>query len=155
MGRGTKVLGALLLCVTLAAGACKSGKGVKVGTKHSIGDKSSFFLEAADETTSGKTIQIPDVVLKDSKGYVAIHADANGSPGPVIGVSDQLPSGETQDVHIKLTKRLTSSADVWPMVHLETNNNSTYDFGNDPTQDGPAKTSSGGVVTIKVHIKVR
>ena len=152
MGRGTKVLGALLLCVTLAAGACKSGKGVKVGAKHDIGDKSAFFLEAADETTSGKTIQIPDVVLKDTKGYVAIHSDANGAPGPVIGVSDLLSAGETQDVHVKLTKKMTASADVWPMIHVEDNNDAKYDF---PPNDAPAKTSSGSVVVIKVHIKVR
>lgn len=152
MGRGTKVLAALLVCMTLAAGACKSGKGVKMGAKHDIGDKSSFFLEAADETTSGKTIQIPDVVLKDTKGYVAIHSDANGAPGPVIGVSDLLSAGETQDVHVKLTKRMTKSADVWPMIHVEDNNDGKYDF---PPNDKPAPLASGGIVVIKVNVKVR
>jgi hypothetical protein len=151
MVRGLKVVAAVAACVALTASGCGKGKGVKVGEKHDVGDKASFFLEAADQTSNGKTVKVPEVYLKGSKGYVAIHANANGAPGPVIGVSDLIPEGETEDIKIKLKQPLKDTADVWPMVHLEDNGNSTYDF---PNGDGPAKVNNS-VVVVKVHVKVR
>jgi hypothetical protein len=148
---------ALAACVALASSACGGGKGVKLGEKHEVGDKASFSLTAADQTSNGKSVKVPEAYLKGSKGYVAIHADANGSPGPVLGVSDQLPAGETEDIHVKLKSPLKASTNVWPMLHLETNNNSTYDFpgpAEGPQLDGPAKVNNA-VVVIKIHVKVR
>jgi hypothetical protein len=146
-----KLVAVLAVCMALVAGGCSRGKGVKVGAKHEIGDKATFLLVAADNTSNGKTVKVPEVDLKGSKGYVAIHADANGAPGPVIGVSDLLPEGQTQDIKVKLTSKLTSSAAVWPMVHLEDNGNTKYDF---PNGDAAAKVGNQ-VVTTEVQIKVR
>jgi hypothetical protein len=94
---------------------------------------------------------VPEAYLK-AKGYIAIHSDQGGSPGPVLGVSGLLNAGELKDVRVKLTKPLTKSANVWPMIHLEDNGNTTYDF---PNGDAPAPLAGGGVVTVKIRITVR
>ena len=139
-----------LLCVVMVA--CGNGsKGIKIGTKHKVGDDATYAIEGADQTSNGKAVKVPEVYLKD-KGYIAIHSDANGAPGPVIGVSELLSGGEQKNIRIKLTKKLDSSADVWPMVHLEDNGNTTYDF---PNGDAPAKAPNGQVVVVKVHVTLR
>jgi hypothetical protein len=141
---------AALLCVAMVA--CGNGnKGIKVGTKHKVGDDATYSIEGADQTSNGKAVKVPEAYLKE-KGYIAIHSDANGAPGPVIGVSQLLDSGEIKDTRIKLTQPLKASADIWPMVHLEDNNNTTYDF---PNGDAPAKAPNGQVVVVKVHVTVR
>ena len=140
---------AAIACITLIA--CGGNKGIKIGKEHKIGDDAAYSLHAADQTSGGKTIKVPEAYFKDA-GYIAIHADAGGTPGPVIGVSDLLKAGERSDVKIKLTKPLTDTAKVWPMIHLEDNNNTTYDF---PNGDAPAKTADGKVVTLAITVTVR
>src|SRR3954451_17512176 len=149
--RGIRGLAAALVGLSLVAAACSSDKGVKLGAKHTMGSTASFELIAADQTSSGKTLKVPEADLKDTKGYVAIHADANGAPGPVLGVSDLLPAGQNKNIRIKFNKQLTTSQDVWPMVHVEDNNDGKYDF---PPNDVPAKFN-GQVVVIKVHLDIR
>ncbi|MBA3653928.1 MAG: hypothetical protein H0W70_07010 [Actinobacteria bacterium] len=140
---------AVAACLSLAA--CKSGdKGIKLGTKRNVGDDASYSIHAADQEGKGKAIKLPRVYLKE-KGYVAVHADAGGAPGPVLGVSDLLEAGDHKKVRIKLEKPLTSAADVWPMIHVEDNNNSTYDF---PNGDAPAKIGEQ-VAQVKMHVTLR
>jgi len=114
------------------------------------GDKSSFFLAAASQSGDGKTLKISEAVFTGSKGWVAIHSDANGAPGPVIGVSKLLDSGTSTDITVTLDKPLTASAKVFPMLHLEDNNNTTYDF---PNGDAPAKVGAD-VIVLPIEITV-
>ena len=138
-----------LVCTALVA--CGGGnKGIKLGDKHKVGDDATYSIEGADQTSNGKAVKVPEAYLKE-KGYIAIHSDQGGAPGPVIGVSDLLPAGEAQDVRIKLTKPLKASAAIWPMVHVEDNGNTTYDF---PNGDAPAKANDT-VVVVKVDVTVR
>ena len=149
MRKALVIFTAALMCTALAA--CGGGdKGIKLGTKHKVGDDASYSVEGADQTSNGKAVKVPEAYFKD-KGYIAIHADAGGAPGPVIGVSELIPAGEAENVRIKLTKPLKDSADVWPMIHLEDNGNSTYDF---PNGDAPAKVGEK-VVVVKVNVTVR
>lgn len=114
------------------------------------GDPGSFYLVAKDQESNGTTVAIDRAVFKDTKGWVAIHANAGGAPGPVLGVSELLPAGETANLKVTLTKPLTKNATVYPMLHLEDNNNSTYDF---PNGDAPAKAGQK-VVVIPVKMEI-
>lgn len=149
MRKKLTMLTAVLACTALVA--CGSGdKGIKLGATHKVGDDATYSIQGADQTSNGKALKVPDAYLKD-RGYIAIHSDAGGAPGPVIGVSDMLPAGEAKNVRIKLTKPLAATAAVWPMVHLEDNGNTTYDF---PNGDAPAKVNDK-VVVVKVNVTVR
>jgi hypothetical protein len=143
----------MLLAAVLAVAlvACGGGKkGIKLGTEHKMGDEATYSLVAADQTSNGKAVKIPEAYLK-AKGYIAIHADAGGAPGPVLGASDLLDAGEVKNVRVKLKTPIDKSADVWPMIHIEDNGNTTYDF---PNGDAPA-TVGGQVVMVKVRVTLR
>ena len=149
MGKKLTMFTAAFTCAALVA--CGSGnKGIKLGAKHKVGDDATYSIEGADQTSNGKAIKVPEAYLKE-KGYIAIHSDQGGAPGPVIGVSDLLPAGEAKNVRIKLTKPLTASAAVWPMIHIEDNGNTTYDF---PAGDNPAKANDQ-VVVVMVDVTLR
>ena len=142
----------VVLVAVLAVASCgKSGKGIKMGDDVPVvGNGATYSLHAANQTGNGKAIKTPEVYCQD-KCWLTIHADANGAPGPVLGTSEQLGAGEHENVRVKLDKPLKESAAVWPMVHLEDNNNTTYDF---PNGDQPAQVD-GKVVVAKINARVR
>ena len=104
-------------------------------------------MTVGDQSGDGTTVMIPSVTLPNG-GFVAIHSDANGAPGPVIGHSDLLPPGESTNVSVKLDTALTVNAVVWPMAHVDGNNDGQYEF---PGPDAPATDAQGNVVVIKVN----
>ena len=45
-------------------------------------------LDAADQTSDGKTMTVSSVNITGASGFIAVHSDANGAPGPVVGHVD-------------------------------------------------------------------
>lgn len=111
-------------------------------------------LTADPQESDGTTIVIASVSLP-APGFVAVHGDAEGSPGPVVGHSDLLPAGESTDVTVTLDEPLTESGTLWPMVHIDINDNGEYEFfPPDQTIDGPGVDDSGDVAVIPVEMTV-
>jgi len=111
-------------------------------------------LEADEQTSDGTTIVVKTVNLPSS-GFIAVHADADGSPGPVIGHSDLLPAGENTDVTVTLDEALTASGVVWPMVHIDMDGDGEYTFvPPDNAVDVPGITEDGNVAVIPVQINL-
>lgn len=105
-------------------------------------------LTVEDQSGDGTTVQVASVTLP-AGGFIAVHAD-DGGPGPVIGSSDLLPAGESTDVEIVLDEAVSADTTLWPMAHIDTNLNGTYDFGSepDPQADGPATFADGEVAVL-------
>jgi len=155
---------AVCLVAVLALGTAACGKSKKSSSSSGTttttaataaaqvtkGDKSSFYLAATPQSGDGKTVKVDTATFTGTKGWVAIHSDAGGAPGPVIGVSKLLDAGTASDIVINLDKPLTATAKVFPMLHLEDNNNTTYDF---PNGDAPAKVGAD-VVVLPIEITV-
>jgi len=111
-------------------------------------------LTADDQESDGTTIVIASVSLP-APGFVAVHGDAEGSPGPVVGHSELLPAGESTDVTVTLDEPLTESGTLWPMVHIDINDNGEYEFfPPDQTIDGPGVDDAGDVAVIPVEMTV-
>jgi hypothetical protein len=111
-------------------------------------------LEAEEQTSDGTTVVIATVDLP-ANGFIAIHADNDGSPGPVIGHSDLLQAGETTDVVVTLDEPLTASGVVWPMVHIDMDGDGEYTFvPPDNAIDVPGITEEGNVAVIPVQINL-
>ena len=68
---------------------------------------------------------------------VAVHADADGAPGPVVGHA-AIPEGDSSKVVITLDAPVTTGS-FWPMLHLDAGTIGTYEF---PGPDGPVKSGS-------------
>ncbi len=99
------------------------------------------------QISDGTTITVANVELP-AAGFIAVHSDGGGSPGPVIGVSDLLPAGASSDVSIMLAEPLTADSTVFPMVHIDTNTNGVYEFGTVDGADGPGVTADGDVAVV-------
>jgi hypothetical protein len=111
-------------------------------------------LTADAQESDGTTIVIASVSLP-APGFVGVHGDAEGSPGPVVGHSDLLPAGESTDVTVTLDEPLTESGTLWPMVHIDINDNGEYEFfPPDQTIDGPGVDDAGDVAVISVEMTV-
>ena len=119
-------------------------------TPTSFGDASTFLLTAGDQSSDGKTLTIDQAVFNGQNGFVAIHSDAGGAPGPVIGVTDLLNAGTHDDITITLTQPLEASATVFPMLHTDSDKDGKYTF---PGPDGPAMVG-GKVVVFPIKITV-
>jgi plastocyanin len=110
-------------------------------------------LTLSDQDGDGTSVTI-DAVDLPADGFVAIHGDGGGSPGPVIGVSGLLPAGEATDVTITLDPALTETGLVFPMVHIDTDSNGIYEFGTVDGVDGPGVTADGDVAVGPVTITI-
>ena len=105
-------------------------------------------LAAVDQTSDGKTITVKAVNIKGAKGFIAVHADVSGAPGPVVG-HVAIPEGDSSNVVVKLDSTVASGS-YWPMLHLDAGTIGTYEF---PGPDGPVKDSAGIVMKqIKVTV---
>ena len=70
----------------------------------------------------------------DKDGYVVIHAVEDGQP--VIPASighTAVPSGTTENVSVEVEGGAMEGTDYVAMIHYETNDNDTYDFGEGST----------------------
>ncbi len=70
------------------------------------------------QTSDGTSIVVDSVSLP-AAGFIAVHANADGSSGAVIGHSDLLPAGTSTDVVVTLDQALTATDLVFPMAQLE------------------------------------
>lgn len=117
------------------------------------GDRSSFYLKAADQRSDGREVVITEASFAGTMGWVAIHAfSRDGQLGPIIGVSELLPPGPSTGIRVSLSAPLKASASVFPMLHLETTNNATFDF---PEGDSPAVAEGSGSPYLPIRIYVR
>lgn len=103
---------------------------------------SSIAFDAQE--SDGTTITVASVELP-ADGFIAVHGDGGGAPGPVIGNSDLLPAGTSTDVVVTLDQPLTADTTLFPMVHIDTDGNGLYEFGSVDGVDGPGLTADGDV----------
>ena len=140
----------------VALGACSSSSSKSspasaapaASTAASTASTVSGTLDAVDQHSDGKTITIKAVNITGSSGFVAIHADLSGKPGPVVG-HVAIPSGASSDVVVTLDKASPTGA-YWPMLHLDAGTIGTYEF---PGPDVPVKTGAD-IVMKKITVTV-
>ncbi len=106
------------------------------------------------QESDGTSIVVASVTLP-APGFVAVHGDGDGGPGPVIGHSALLPEGTSIDVVVALDEPLAGPATLYPMAHIDANANGEYEFlPPDLTVDGPARTADGGVAVVGAEVTV-
>lgn len=86
-------------------------------------------------------------VLSDGPGFLVIHADNGGSPGPVLGAT-AVNDGLNTDVVVELEGDVTPV--LWPMMHVDTGEVGTYEFGTVEGADGPVRVGDS-VVTFPIN----
>jgi len=111
-------------------------------------------LSAADQTSNGKSVMVASVDLQagGKGGWVALHADLNGKPGPVKYFV-AVPAGASTNVTIPTPGGIPTGA-YWPMLHVDDHVIGTYEFPQTPGADLPAM-ANGMVVMKKITVTVQ
>ena len=94
----------------------------------------------------GRFVNIGKVALS-KKGYVAIHQEEVGKAGAVIGYSNLLNSGESNNFSVTLNRKSVVGESLYAMIHWD-NSNGTFN----PADDLPATDKEGNVVAVKFII---
>jgi plastocyanin len=94
----------------------------------------------ADQPIKDDTVTVAQVV-SNGPGWIVIHADKNGAPGPVLGYA-AVKDGENTDVAVKLAAEGRTET-LYAMLHTDSGTVGTYEF---PGADGPVSVD-GKVVT--------
>ncbi|WP_299269848.1 DUF7282 domain-containing protein, partial [Halorientalis sp.] len=106
----------------------------------------SASVDFADqELSEDGTVTVASVTMSEG-GFVTIHDDTVGDDplGSVVGTSDYLDSGTSEDVAIAVD---SEPGQHFAMPHLDTNGNEQYDFVSSEGQaDAPYVTAEGDIV---------
>ena len=106
------------------------------------------------QTSDGSSITVASVTLP-SAGFIAVHANADGGPGPVIGHSELLSAGTSTDVVVTLDDPLTATDMVFPMAHIDVDEDGQYQFDPpDNAVDLPAMDADGNVAVVGAEVTV-
>jgi hypothetical protein len=144
----------VLLGTLLLAGCGKNNKAADEATTTTkattaAAPKVTGTLSASDQASDGMTIKVDSVSISGAPGWVAVHTDLDGKPGPVVG-KKAIPMGESKNVVITLDKAVTAGA-YWPMLHVDAGTVGTYEF---PGPDVPVMSGSD-IVMKKVLLAVK
>jgi len=97
-------------------------------------------VSVADQAIKDDTVTVAKVV-SNGPGWIVIHADKNGAPGPVLGYT-AVKDGENAAVAVKLAAEGRTET-LYAMLHTDAGKVGTYEF---PGADVPV-AMSGMVIT--------
>jgi len=119
------------------------------------GAGASGTVQAQDQTSDGRTLTVAQVDLDGvDQGFLGVHKDLDGKPGPVVGVA-QVKRGTTDDLVVRFDQPVTSGA-FWPMLHVDdttVGTLGTYDFPKVKGADLPVKDGEK-IVMKKITLTV-
>ena len=99
-------------------------------------------VTAADQDSDGTNVTVASVSAA-VPGWMVIHIDDNGSPGPVLGET-AVPAGDSSDVVVAIDPPLEADTTLWAMLHVDEGVIGTYEF---PGADVPVKDGDMVVMT--------
>lgn len=100
-------------------------------------------LVSVSTQAAGTSVTVDKATLAKN-GFIAIHTDDKGKPGPVIGHSALLKAGPNTAIAVKLSRRTRNGETLYAMLHTDVNGNGAYEF---PGADVPTTDSTGAVVS--------
>lgn len=86
-----------------------------------------------DQEIVNESVIVQEVV-SDGPGFIVIHADDNGAPGPVIGYS-AVEDGQNLNVAVSIDVEAATET-LWAMLHEDTDATGEFDF---PDSDPPVE----------------
>jgi plastocyanin len=148
-------IGALAGALVLVLAACQSGvsnaqpaapaatntpAAAPTGTPAAAKAAAMPSVSVTDQPIEDDTVTVAKVV-SNGPGWIVVHADKNGAPGPVLGYAP-VKDGENADVAVKLAADGRTET-LYAMLHTDAGKVGTYEF---PGADGPV-AMDGQVIT--------
>ena len=143
-----------VVAVALVAAACSSTEDTTTTVAAQAPPTGPSSVTFEDQDSDGTSIVVAAVTLP-ADGFIAVHADNNGSPGAVIGHSDLLSAGDSTDVTVTLDEPITESTTLWPMAHIDIDRDGQYTFEPpDNAIDVPGTTADGSIAVVAGAVNV-
>lgn len=110
-------------------------------------------LTVEDQAVVDNTITISNVVL-EGDGWIVVHADSEGAPGAVIGVSELITAGSHDNVVITFDESAEVSVgdDLWIMLHEDTGVAGEYEFDGESEFDHPLTGDDDAPIMTSITI---
>jgi hypothetical protein len=110
-------------------------------------------LDAADQNGDGTSVTVAAVSIDAGGmgGWITLHEDAAGKPGPVTYFV-AVPAGASSDVVIPTAGGIRTGS-YWPMLHVDDHTAGTYEFPQVQGADLPVVVD-GAVVMEKIVVTV-
>jgi hypothetical protein len=99
-------------------------------------------VTVSDQESDGTSVTIANVAAA-VPGWIVIHIDADGRPGPVLGQT-AVEVGDNSDVVVELDPPLVEDTVLWAMLHVDEGEAGVYEF---PGADGPVRDGDMIVMT--------
>lgn len=111
-------------------------------------------LTAVDQSSDGKSVVVASVDLQAGTqgGWIALHTDVGGKPGPVK-YQVAVPAGMSTNVMIPTPGGIPTGA-YWPMLHIDDHVIGTYEFPQVSGADLPVM-AAGMPVMKKITVTVK
>lgn len=107
-----------------------------------VGDNAIYVSDAMPAVS----VQVGFAVLAEG-GYVVMHEDSEGKPGAIIGNSDVLSQGESQDFEVMLSRESVDGETLYAMLHSDNG-----DGAFNPAEDKPIKDDQENVVLMRFQV---
>lgn len=101
-------------------------------------------IVAFNQPPAETSVVIASAII-DANGWMVVHADNEGQPGPVLGFSPLAAGTNPAEVVVLDGENLTPV--VWPMLHVDDGEAGTYEFDGESGLDNPVAIN--GVVATK------
>lgn len=137
---------------------------LEVEAANETGEPDEAAVNISDQESDGTSVVVDSATLPEG-GFIAIHDSSllDGNVlGSVVGASEPLEAGTQENVTVELftfpgapnETALTENDTLIAMPHMDTNNNSVYDFvTSDGLEDGPY-VDNGTAVTAAANVTV-
>ncbi|MCT1499381.1 hypothetical protein M3G32_06565 [Corynebacterium sanguinis] len=129
--RTAAIISSLGLAIGLAACGSDNESSTAVPSTESSSASESAALtgtvKAANQDGDGSTLTVSSVDLEGvEQGWIAVHSDVDGKPGPVVG-NVQVEQGTSSDVVVELDDTV-ATGDYFTMLHVDDGEVGTFEF---------------------------
>lgn len=109
----------------------------------------AYVIEMSNQPVAEDNTVVADTVVMNAPGWLVIHADNNGAPGPVLGYAP-VRAGRNANVVVELAAEGRTDV-VWPMLHVDTGTVGEYEFGTVEGADVPVRDAAGNIAMYAVN----
>ena len=99
-------------------------------------------ITLVDQRSQGAAVVVAEVTLP-AAGFVAIHADEDGVPGVILGMSGLLTGGTSTGITVTLDRPLESSQAVFAVAYVDRDGDGVAGLTNADSLDDVAQASDG------------
>lgn len=118
-----------------------------VMTPFALGGLPADAVSVMDQLASDANMVVVPAVRASADGWIVIHSDANGAPGPVAGFAP-VSAGANHNISVELDPAV-ATATLHAMLHVDAGVAGEYEF---PGEDGPVMDAAGAVVMLPFQV---